>query len=466
MRKNVVLIVTILATTEPFAARAAVTNAINVDTTSLMGRGMFYLAFQLTDGSGSGDANNVVTVSGIKFGGGSVVGPPNLLGGASGTITSAITLTDSKVLNWFIQQFTPGTQFAFQLATTTNLDSTGNDQFSFSILDSAGQELATQAGQTFFNPLALLTIDSGTPSLQKYSFAAGPTLSMPASGNASGETLAFTFADPVGPQDLEVVNILINDVLDGRQACYLAYSQPTNVLYLVDDTGTRLSPGQVLNSGNSINNGQCTVSWSDSPVVRTGNSLVLTLGMMFSGSFGGNKVIYLAAGNQTQSNSGWEALGVWQVPVVSATTTISVTGMSPSRGSGSRATTFSFNFADAKGYQDLGVENILINTALDGRHACYVAYARAVNVLYLVNDNGDALLSGQSLGSPGSISNSQCNISWGAGAVNASGNNLALTLNIGFGSAFGGDRIVYLAARDVNEGNNTGWQAMGTWLVQ
>jgi len=42
---------------------------------------------------------------------------------------------------------------------------------------------------------------------------------------------------------------------------------------------------------------------------------------------------------------------------------------------------------------------------------------------------------------------------------------LLYTLNILFTSALGGNRIFYLAARDVNEANNTDWQAMGTWHV-
>jgi hypothetical protein len=129
-------------------------------------------------------------------------------------------------------------------------------------------------------------------------------------------------------------------------------------------------------------------------------------------------------------------------------------------------TPYTFTFSDTKGYQDLGVQNILINTALDGRHACYLAYARQINTLYLVNDNGDGLLPGQSLGATGSLSNSQCTVSWGNSAVSGSGNNLNLSLAIGISGGFGPNLIFYLAARDVNEGNNTGWQAMGTWTVQ
>ena len=83
-----------------------------------------------------------------------------------------------------------------------------------------------------------------------------------------------------------------------------------------------------------------------------------------------------------------------------------------------------------------------------------------------MNDNGDRLLPGQSLGAAGSLNNSQCTVTWGAAPVTPSGNNLAPTLNITFTNAFLGNRVFYVAARDVNESNNTDWQSLGTWTVQ
>ena len=106
------------------------------------------------------------------------------------------------------------------------------------------------------------------------------------------------------------------------------------------------------------------------------------------------------------------------------------------------------------------------NSSLDGHHACYLAFARPINVLYLVNDNGDALLPGQALSAGGTLGNSQCTVTWGAGAISSGGNNLTLALSMTFSAAFTGNRIFYLAARDSNDSNNTGWQAMGTRAIQ
>jgi hypothetical protein len=287
----------------------------------------------------------------------------------------------------------------------------------------------------------------------------------PADGTATNQPTAFLFAfsDPRGTQDLGVVNVLVNNFLDGRNACYIAFDQPSGALYLVSDDGGSLITAP---PAGSASNSQCTVSMGVTNIAAPINTLLLPLNITFKPGFGGNKVIYMAARDVAQNNSGWQALGVVQVPGAVRTTPTSVTGMSPADGTGFGPTAFNFAFSDTNGFADLGVENILINNALDGHQACYLAYSRGINILYLVNDNGDSLLPGQSLGAAGSISNSQCTVSWGAGAVNAGGNNLTLNLNLTFSATFGGQRIFYLAARDANAGSNTDWQAMGTRTVK
>jgi hypothetical protein len=79
----------------------------------------------------------------------------------------------------------------------------------------------------------------------------------------------------------------------------------------------------------------------------------------------------------------------------------------------------------------------------------------------VVNDDADALLPG--LGAAGSLRNSQCTVSWGSSAVAASGNNIMLSLSFDFSLGFGPPLVLYLAARDLTDTSNTGWQALGTW---
>lgn len=138
----------------------------------------------------------------------------------------------------------------------------------------------------------------------------------------------------------------------------------------------------------------------------------------------------------------------------------SVVSLSPVASSGANQV-LTLQFSDPDGFADLNVLNLLINTALDGRHGCYLAYARPSNTMYLVDDAGDGLYAGTvALNGVGSVANSQCTVfSTGSSAV-GSGNILTITLNMNFSTAFGGNKVVYMAARDL-AGNNPGWQTMG-----
>ena len=143
----------------------------------------------------------------------------------------------------------------------------------------------------------------------------------------------------------------------------------------------------------------------------------------------------------------------------------SVSGVSPGSGSG-MSQTFTFTFSDAAGWQSLGVQDILINSALDGRHACYIAYVPSgatTGSLYLVDDAGDAggPYTGMVLPSSQRASNSQCTINGTGSSASGSGNTLTLTLAITFNSSFAGNKIFYMASADTGTGNS-GWQTPAT----
>ena len=63
------------------------------------------------------------------------------------------------------------------------------------------------------------------------------------------------------------------------------------------------------------------------------------------------------------------------------------------------------------------------------------------------------------------MGNSQCTVNGVGSSASINGNTLTLTLNTTFGAGFAGNRVFYLAARDVNALNNTDWQAAGSRTV-
>ena len=272
---------------------------------------------------------------------------------------------------------------------------------------------------------------------------------------------------------LSVVNVLINDALDGRHACYLAYVVATRTLVLVDDAGDAGGPyaGSVtLGSAATIQNSQCAVNLISA--LDNGKYLALTLNITMKPGFGGNRIHYIASGDTAGNNTGWLAAGLWRVPPTPSGQIV-VTGANPPRGPIAAGTpqSFAFTFTDSKGTANFGVIDVLANyNFIDGRGACYLAYASASNALMLVDDAGDGggPFAGSMVlnGGAGTIQNSQCSVSGAGSSAVASGNTLTLTLNITFKKGFTGDHAIWAAGRDRSDGNNTGWQAIATASVQ
>ncbi|SPF34076.1 hypothetical protein SBA4_1420011 [Candidatus Sulfopaludibacter sp. SbA4] len=297
-----------------------------------------------------------------------------------------------------------------------------------------------------------------------------PVSASPASGSGTTQVFTFTFSDAGGYQDLTVLDVLIRDVLDGRQSCYVAFvpSGPTSgSVYLVDDQGDAGGPysGLVLPGGGSVFNSQCSITGAGSSASGNGNTLTLTLAITFTPSFAGNKVLYLSA-QDASSNSGWSALGVWNNPGA-ASAGPGVSGMSPARTSGFTQT-YTFTFTDTNGYQDIAVADVLINTAINGVGACYLAIVpmgAGSAAIDLVDNTGDAggPYAGMILPTSNVVSNGQCSISGNGSSVSANGNTLTVTLAVSFSPSFAGNQIVYSAAR--SNALNTGWQSVGTVTV-
>jgi sugar lactone lactonase YvrE len=293
----------------------------------------------------------------------------------------------------------------------------------------------------------------------------------PGSGSGMSQTFTFTFSDAAGWQSLGVQDILINSALDGRHACYIAYvpsGATTGSLYLVDDAGDAGGPytGMVLPSSQTASNSQCTINGTGSSASGSGNTLTLTLAITFSSSFAGNKIFYLASADTGTGNSGWQTPGTWTVPGPPPTGP-AVGGVSPAR-STTLSQTYTFTFTDTNGWQDLAVLNILINTAIDGRHACYLAYVPSganAGSLFLIDDSGDGggPYTGFVLPGSGTAQNSQCMVGGAGGSVTATGNTLTLTLPITFTAGFAGNQVFFLAARSNTVSSD--WQAVGSVTV-
>jgi len=228
---------------------------------------------------------------------------------------------------------------------------------------------------------------------------------------------SFRFADPDGAADLAILNILINQSLDGRQACHIAYDIRASLLHLVDVDGIGANTAPIGVPG-ILSNVRCRIFTDAVRFTRDSHSVTLTVAYDFLLSvdniFG--RAIYGAARDRSGNNSGWQVIGYhsrfFVIPV-------SPRSVLESPANPTRPLSFIYsNFNNTAGNEstaNLKFVQVLIQNSLDGRRACYLGFDQDNNLLYLMNDEGTHLLPNalRLNGIPGGveqIENSQCRI--------------------------------------------------------
>jgi hypothetical protein len=163
---------------------------VQVNTAALIGNGSgpFSLDFQFNDGSGSNDGNNTASILNLNLGNGSASGSPFPSGGASGSLGSGVSLTDSSFFNDLYEAFTPGSGLSFDVSISGNTDLGGApDLFSFAILDGNLANITTNgSGDTLFSA------EIGGPAVYSSGTAAYATITaVPEPGFAMGAFALF-----------------------------------------------------------------------------------------------------------------------------------------------------------------------------------------------------------------------------------------------------------------------------------
>jgi hypothetical protein len=137
----------VCALSSALESRASNEYAVTIQTASLnqlvSTNGPFSLDIQLNYGSGS--FGNSATINNFSFGGGSAAGTPNPSGTASGSLSSAVTLTDSSVngFNELYQTFNPGSALTFDVTLSGNPTAQVPDELAIAILDNTGGQIVT-----------------------------------------------------------------------------------------------------------------------------------------------------------------------------------------------------------------------------------------------------------------------------------------------------------------------------------
>jgi hypothetical protein len=134
----------------------------------------------------------------------------------------------------------------------------------------------------------------------------------PLSGTGS-TNLAFTgtYTDSNGATDISEAVLVISSsplVLQLSGSCYVRYRRSNNIFTVADNQG---NPDGVA-EGNTTNS-QCSLAAAGNPST-TGNLLQVVFQLNFSGTFAGNKSIWLQAKDSVGNTSGWHKGGDWIVP--------------------------------------------------------------------------------------------------------------------------------------------------------
>src|SRR5262249_39199715 len=155
-------------------------------------------------------------------------------------------------------------------------------------------------------------------------------------------------------------------------------------------------------------------------------------------AFDGAKNVYMEVKNASH-DSGWTLMGTWTVgsggQTASPPVPVSVT---PNTGSG-MSHTFAFAFSDPNGATDIVSAQMDINATLTVPNACYLFYIRAANTIYLASDSG-VWQGPLTIGSAGTLQNSQCSVNSTNSSVTAVGNTLTVNLALSFKAAFSGSK--------------------------
>ncbi len=137
----------------------------------------------------------------------------------------------------------------------------------------------------------------------------------PSSGSGSTVVYIAQYSDPAGATALLNVALLVNASPSTTFGCFVTYNVASNTFTLADDVPSQGSV-TVLPNGASGQNDQCTLNGVGSSATFSGNTLTMTVPLVFSSNFTGSQNVYLWA-QDANASTAFVPEGTWTVPVAS-----------------------------------------------------------------------------------------------------------------------------------------------------
>jgi hypothetical protein len=305
-----------------------------------------------------------------------------------------------------------------------------------------------------------------------------PQSATPNTGNLASQMFTFTYQDTAtgGTADFRAVMVKFGSTTADAGSCYVWVNPnpgqtqfPANAVWLLNDAANNWGANSnTLGSAVTLSNSQCSISLAQSSAAYVSNSMTLTLAVTFLPAYAGPKNIYAMAESLAASgtSSGWLQQGTWNVP--SGILTQSVAQSNP----GNASQTLTFTYTDPRGAADLKSAQALIATGVSGVSACYIWVnpnanqpPYPTNSIWLLNDTGGSWGSYQTLGTPGTLSNSQCSVNVGASLGTANGTSYTLKLVVTYTSPHtAASENLYGTMTDAI-GDAPPWQLLDVWKM-
>jgi Bacterial Ig-like domain (group 3)/FG-GAP-like repeat len=450
--------------------------------------GSVYVFLGNGDGTLRAPVNNVASVVGASVVAGyfnhdgfldlaaeCITGTAILLGNGDGTFQPAITSITGNFSSIFpavgdffgdgrLELAVPDTNDSAAAIFISNGDGTFLSSLKYEVGNVPVMAIAADFNGDGRTDLATVNAYSGNISVLLGEVAyTNPTVSAvsvnPATGSGFFQTFTFSFSDPAGAADLASATAMISNASGTSGSCAVTYSRAQNTLALLNDQGmiTNSSPPGIGNQQNS----QCVLVGGQSSVTQAGNLLTLTLTIGFEaspvccGSTWGDAI------SVTGSTSGWQFLGSFSS--TSSGLPPQTVSVLPASGSGA-GQTFTFVYNDPDGATDLSSVQAIVNASQNAASSCYLSADPVGGTVSLASDGGTSWLGPLTLGTAGTLQNSQCTVDAGASTGAILSNTYTLQLALSFSPGFAGAKSSYGYAAS-RQNRNSGWQALGAWTV-
>ena len=134
----------------------------------------------------------------------------------------------------------------------------------------------------------------------------------PASGQGSAQNFTLTASHSSGVREIKSVRLLINEDVDGRNACYVFFTPSDRLLALAGDEGIGATNAEI-GADKVIENKQCRVNSKTSSATESGSTLKLTVSLAFRSSFAGSRRLFGYLDDNSGATTNFQNMGSWTV---------------------------------------------------------------------------------------------------------------------------------------------------------